>query len=503
MAQTTHERQQLDSGTLSDDELLEQLGYKPELKRTLGKFSSFAVQFGEIAPIGGIVFTIAVALTQVGPATMWPWLIAGGLQLLVAFCVAEACSSFPVAGAAYSIVSRLGGRFLGWQTGWWLEIAHIVSLAGSCVAIAPIISSWFGFNGLGHWQVVGVTGLLILLSTLINVVSVKVGARFVDVGVFATIVACVVVSVILAAAMLFGSHHIHGIDYLFSTEGTVHGSAVFPLLFAALLPCIVLNGFDVSGNASEETKDAARAVPRGMVIANGSSYLFGTVVILLLLLCMTNTKATLGASQPVTFILDPILGHPIAKAFEILAVLGLYVSGVVLQMAGARVLWSQARDGEFPLARYMGRLNKEQVPAVGVWAGGVVAFLLVLWSSLYAVLIAMTVVLWVTAYGVLIASMYIGKTRGNVPRPAFGVKGWRILFPAAVVWSAIVAFVLIYQNPSQVGIGLAIVAAIGLAIYFFALPKGRQIDLLAAEHAAANRTSKTLPSQTPDETTVA
>jgi len=50
MAQTTHERQQLDSGTLSDDELLEQLGYKPELKRTLGKFSSFAVQFGRLLP---------------------------------------------------------------------------------------------------------------------------------------------------------------------------------------------------------------------------------------------------------------------------------------------------------------------------------------------------------------------------------------------------------------------------------------------------------------------
>jgi len=503
MAQSTYQRQQLNSGALSDDELLEQLGYKPELKRTLGKFSSFALQFGNIAPIGGIVFTIGVALTAVGPATMWPWLIAGGLQLLVAFCVAEACSSFPVAGAAYSIVSRLGGRFLGWQTGWWIEIAHIVSVSGSCVAVAPIMSSWFGFNNLGHWQIVGVTGVLILVSTLINVVSVKVGARFVDVGVFATLVACVLVSVILVGALLFGSHHIHGIDYLFTSEGTVHGSAVFPLLFAALLPCIVLNGFDVSGNASEETKNASRSVPRGMIIANGSSYLFGTVVIFLLLLSMTNTKDTLGAAQPVTFILKPILGYPIAKTFEVLAVLGLYVSAVVLQMAGARVLWSQARDGEFPLARHMGRLNKDKIPAVGVWAGGVVAFLLVLWSSLYAVLIAMTVVLWVAGYGVLIACLWTGKIRGNVPRPAFGVKGWRILFPVAIVWSAVVAFVLVYQNPSQVGIGLAIVAAIGLAIYFFALPKGRKIDLLAGEHAAANRTGKTLPSQTPDETTVA
>src|SRR4051812_46075345 len=114
------------AAVLSDDEYLEQLGYKPELKRSLNQFSAFAIQFGNIAPIGGIVFTIGVALKQVGPATMWPWLVGGALQMLIAFCVAEACSSFPVAGGAYNIVSRLGGRFLGWQTGWWLEIAHIV-----------------------------------------------------------------------------------------------------------------------------------------------------------------------------------------------------------------------------------------------------------------------------------------------------------------------------------------------------------------------------------------
>jgi amino acid transporter len=474
----------LDAATQSDDDYLEQLGYRPELKRTLGLFSSFALQFGNIAPIGGIVFTIGVALSTVGPATMWPWLIAGALQMLIAFCVAEACSSFPIAGAAYSIVSRLGGRMFGWQTGWWIEIAHIVSVSGSCVAIAPIVASWLGFNDLSHWWTVGVTGILILISTLINVISVKWGARFVNAGVFATIIACILVSVILAGALIFGHSPVHGIDYLFTTQGTVTGSVALPLLFAALLPCIVLNGFDVSGNASEETMHASRSVPRGMVIANGSSYLFGTVVILLLVLGMRNVPDTINAAQPVTFILKPILGAPVAKVFEVLAVYGLFVSAVVLQMAGARVVWAQARDGEFPMARAIGRLNREKVPAVAVWMGGVVAFLLVLWSALYAVLIAMTVVLWVAGYGLLIGCMFVGKLRGVVPKPALEVKAWRVLFPIAILWSIVIAVVLIYQNPVQVGIGLLIVAAVGMAIYFFALPRGQAAERLVAEHAA-------------------
>jgi amino acid transporter len=484
MPQKSRTQTSLDARNSSDDEYLEQLGYRPQLKRTLGVFSSFALQFGNIAPIGGIVFTIGVALSAVGPATMWPWLVAGALQMLIACCVAEACSSFPVAGAAYNIVSRLGGRLFGWQTGWWIEIAHIVSVSGSCVAIAPIIASWVGFDNMSHWQTVGVTGVLILISTLINVISVRWGSRFVNAGVFATIVACVLVSVILAGALIFGHQPVHGIDYLFTTQGTVTGSLALPLLFAALLPCIVLNGFDVSGNASEETVRASRSVPRGMVIANGSSYLFGTVVILLLILGMRSVPNTINATQPATYILTPILGAPVAKVFEVLAVYGLFVSAVVLQMAGARVLWAQARDRQLPMARALGRLNKEKVPAVAVWTGGVIAFLLVLWSDLYAVLIAMTVVLWVAGYGLLIGCLFVGKLKGTVPRPAFAVKGWRILFPIAILWSIVIAFVLIYQNPKQVGIGLLIVAAIGLAIYFFALPKAKAVERRTAGHAA-------------------
>ena len=473
-------------GTLSEDAYLEQLGYRPELKRTLNQFSAFAIQFGNIAPIGGIVFTIGVALKQVGPATMWPWLVAGALQMLIAFCVAEACSSYPVAGGAYNIVSRLGGRFLGWQTGWWLEIAHIVSLAGSCVAIAPIIASWFGYEDLSTGANIAITGVLILASTLINVVSLKFGSRFIDVGVFATIAACVLITVGLVGALVFGSGPVNGPSYLFTTQGTVTGSIVLPLLFAALLPCIVLNGFDVSGNASEETMDARRAVPRGMVIANGGSFLFGTVVILLLLLGMRDLPGTLEATQPVTFILEPLLGTPVAKIFEVLAVYGLFVSGVVLQMAGARVFWAQARDGEFPFARQMSKLNKEQVPALGVWVGGVIAFLLVLWSDLYAVLIAMTVVLWVAGYGTLTTCMLLGKLRGTVPAPAFAVKGWRLLFPVAIVWSVLLCAVLIYQDAVDVGLGLLIVAAVGVALYFFALPRGDTAEQIAAEHHTAD-----------------
>jgi amino acid transporter len=455
----------LDASAISDDEYLERLGYEPQLNRKLGVFSSFALQFGNIAPVGGIVFTFSVGLVAVGPSMLWPWLIAGALQILIAFCVAEACSAYPVAGGAYNIVSRLGGTFLGWQTGWWLEMAHTFSLASSCIGIAPVVLSWFGVTA-SHWVLVGFAAALILLATLINVVSVKLSSRFVNAGVIATLAACVLVSVVLASALALGGRQANGFHFLLTTQGAVSGSIVLPLLYAALLPCIVLNGFDVSGNVGEETKDASRAVPRAMVMANVSSYGFGTIVILLLLLAMGRVTDTLAAVQPVTYILDPVLGHAIAKAFEILAVMGLFVSAAVLQLAGARVLWAQARDNMLPLSSSFARLNKEQVPSFAVWFTAVVAVASTLWSSLYVVLIAMTVVLWVGGYGVLLTCMWLGKLRGHVPRAAFRVRGWRVAFPLAIIWSVVLSGVLIYQNPRQVGLGLLIAAVAGLIVYY-------------------------------------
>ncbi len=338
----------LDATTVADDEYLRELGYEPKLTRALGLFSSFAIQFGQIAPLGGIVFTLSVGLIAVGPATMWPWVIAGALQVLIAVLVAEACSAYPVAGGAYNIVSRRGGRFIGWQTGWWIELAHIMSVSSSCIGITPVIMAWFGITP-SHWQTVGIAAALILVSTLINLATVKVGSIFINIS---------------------------------------------------------------------------------------------------------------------------------AVAFEVMAVIGLYVSAVVLQMAGARVLWAQGRDNKLPFASFFTHLNKEHVPSYGIWFTAVVAVLTTLWSSLYVVLIAMTVVLWVAGYGVLLTVMWIGRLRDTVPHGAFRAPAWRIAYPVAILWSALLCSVLIYQNVRQVGMGLLIAVLAGLIVYQF-LPKSATASSVA------------------------
>jgi hypothetical protein len=49
-----------------DEEDLAQFGYKQELRRSLGGFSSFAVAFSYISPSTGIFALFALGLTTIG-----------------------------------------------------------------------------------------------------------------------------------------------------------------------------------------------------------------------------------------------------------------------------------------------------------------------------------------------------------------------------------------------------------------------------------------------------
>jgi amino acid transporter len=84
-----------------DEQDLARFGYKQELKRTLGGFSSFAVAFSYISPSTGIFALFYLGLTTVGGVFIWSWPIVAIGQLLVALGWAELSSHYPVAGSVF------------------------------------------------------------------------------------------------------------------------------------------------------------------------------------------------------------------------------------------------------------------------------------------------------------------------------------------------------------------------------------------------------------------
>src|ERR1700683_818319 len=125
-------------------------GYKQELDRSLGSFSSFAAGFSYISILTGVFELFGFGFANAGPAVWWSWLIVFAGQMAVALCFAEMAGQFPLAGSVYQWSKRIGTDFVSWMTGWILIIGSIVTVAAVAVAWQvglPQVSVPLQFNG--------------------------------------------------------------------------------------------------------------------------------------------------------------------------------------------------------------------------------------------------------------------------------------------------------------------------------------------------------------------
>jgi amino acid transporter len=470
----------LDAIHTGDRAYLHELGYRQELRRALGFFSSFAVQWTCIAIAGGLALSMGAGIIQVGGVFLFAWLIGGGLQMVVGLSVAEGVSAYPLAGGSYQIINRIigGKNGLGWQIGWWLIVAHIAAVATEAYGISPFIMSWFHVTLTGHWQTFGFALILIALSTVLNLTAVKIAAWFNNsVGVVAEFLAIGIVIIGVLVAVIFTGAHFNSASALTSTDGIIpHGHSTFlPFLFALLVPVFVISGFDVNGTAGEETGQAARNVPKAMLIANFSTFAIGTIMILFTLLLVPSFTTATTQPDVIRYALAPGLGSATAEIFEILAVVSLFVNMMILQLTAARVMWAQARDGQAPFPRALTKLSRDHVPVTAVIVSAVIGVLLIVYTGLLTVLLSMVAILWAAGYAVLIGVLIYAKWRNLLPERPFRNGRWSPLVDwVALIWSVIFCIILIKSNPKDIGWGFAGTIAIGIILYYVLIPAKRR-----------------------------
>jgi hypothetical protein len=85
-----------DESVHADAQDLARFGYKQELRRVLGVYSSFAVAFSYISPSTGIFTLFALGIGLAGPSFFWSWPIVVIGQLIIGLNFAEVSSHFPV-----------------------------------------------------------------------------------------------------------------------------------------------------------------------------------------------------------------------------------------------------------------------------------------------------------------------------------------------------------------------------------------------------------------------
>src|SRR5437763_14200482 len=214
-----------------DEEDLARFGYKQELKRSLGGFSSFAVAFSYISPSTGIFALFFLGLTTIGGVFIWSWPIVALGQLMVALGWAELSSHYPVAGSGFQWTKYLAGNTHPWFAGWIYLFAGILTVASVCATLpAALIPA---FNNMG-WNLANthsnqrwVAALTLVAITVMNIFGVRLVALVNNTGVLFEILGMVVFAFVIA---LF--HHHQSAGVIFHTDGTnlALGTFLVPML---------------------------------------------------------------------------------------------------------------------------------------------------------------------------------------------------------------------------------------------------------------------------------
>jgi amino acid transporter len=454
-----------------DVEYLGSLGYKQELQRSLSTIGSFAIQFSLIGVSLSIFLLFGYGLTNGGPLMILPFVIGGGLQMLVGLSVAQLVSAYPLAGGAYQIIRRITSPALAWQAGWWLAIALLAAVASEAIGLIPYVGPWFGISSPTYIQSMVGAAIIIAIITVINMIGIRVASVINGIGVLAEMLG---LSTIVVLLLIKGA--VHPVSFITTTAGVGGGANyIRPFLLVMLMPAFMISSFDSTGHTGEETKNAAIAAPRGVVIANFASYAYAIIALVVLLLSIPNVGDAMKSSAPVSYIVSTRLGSNFSTALTAVVAIAFLVNMEILQLTTARLFWAQARDAQFPLASWFHKLGRNKAPINATLVCAVIAFALCLYSNLINVLAGIVALAFAVSYTVVVAAGMLAKRRGTLPKhpwnygPFTSVIDW-----IAILWSIALCAILVYQDWLHVGVGFLVAGVIvGLLLYYVALPLTR------------------------------
>jgi urea carboxylase system permease len=417
---------------------LASFGYKQELHRSLGGFSSFAAGFSYISILTGMFQTAALGFLFAGRAFIWAWPIVFFGQMAVALQFAELSAHFPLAGSVYQWSKKLASTPWAWNTGWIYLCAQIVTIPAVALAwqvILPQISSDFQIvdctpggpeGSLAHncfYQdpafaknafILG--AIMIVLTTTVNLLGVRIISRINNIGVIAELVGAAGLIILLLINVK------HGPSVLFETDGTgaSHDWGYFgALLLGAIMPLYVMYGFDTAGSLAEETSDPRRTAPtavwRALLTAGTMGFLLiglGTMAV--------DKDATAGGLATIT---KDVLGNTWGKVWLWDVVLAIFVCCLAIQAMSIRILFAMARDGNLPFARAIATVSaRRRVPVVPALASGTIALIILAFNilnpSAFTIIVALGIVLMYLAYlGVTIPLLRkrLAGWPGNLP----------------------------------------------------------------------------------------
>lgn len=375
----------------SDNDLLAQIGYKPELKRRFSMIQVFGVSFSIMSLLPSVASILSHALLA-GPAgAVWGWLISSVLILTIGLAMSENASYQPTSGGLYYWTNFYAPPKLKTVLSYVVGNTNSIALVGALCSVdygfaqellSVVVIAKDGEFEITPAKTYGVFAACVLAHIALTCISSKHCASLQTTSVVMNIVLIVLFIVALPIGASRGEFK--KASWVF---GHFDNLTDFPMgwnqLSQAWLPAIwTIGAFDSCVHMSEECSNATKTVPFGIITSISACGIFGFILMIVTCFCIQSDdieNQILGTKfgQPMAQIIYdafetvPGQGKKVAMAMMILIAIGQFLMGASILTAISRQIFAFARDNGLPMSWWIKKVNKKlSVPIHAVITGG-------------------------------------------------------------------------------------------------------------------------------------
>jgi amino acid transporter len=157
-----------------------------------------------------------------------------------------------------------------------------------------------------------------------------------------------------------------------------------------------LSGFDSAAHMSDETRDAGRSAPRGILYAIGTAAIVGFIFLVSVNFCVQDYQTQIVDTQlspAMTQIFLDGVGYKWTVVFTTIIMGAMFFSGSALTLGSSRMIYAFARDGGTPFSKQLATINlKTQTPIYAVW-----------FNVIFAIIVGLLYIINETAFNAIVS----------------------------------------------------------------------------------------------------
>jgi amino acid transporter len=392
------------------------------------------------------------------------WPVVGVFVLCVAMAMGEVCSVYPTAGGLYFWASRLANRnnrVWAWYVGWFNFLGEVAVTAAIDFGAAV---TWMAFLSLTMGVTVSATTtfvaflIIIALHGLLNTFGVDLVKVLSNVSAWWHLAG---VAVIVAILFIVPDQH-QSMSWTFThfvnnTGFSFGGASAYAFLIGLLMAQYTYTGFDASAHVAEETMNASREAPNGIVRSVWVSILAGWILLIAVTASIVSYNGALNSPTglPPAQIFIDATGRHTGEFLLLICAVAQFFCGMASVTANSRMSYAFSRDHALPGSKLWAQVNpRTGTPTNSIWLCVVLSAILVA-PSLFSVTayLAVTSIAVIGLYIAYVTPVYLRRRRADFEVGPWNLGKWSpVIGWIAIVWVVfiVILFMLPAANPITV-----------------------------------------------------